>query len=75
METQIYNIVFTNYDDVLNVKQVSVALGVCTKTVYKLLNTNEIKSRKIGHKFLIPKANVMKYLGIFDFPMCEQPTA
>ena len=34
---EIYRIVFKEYPDVLDVKQVSQLLGVCDKTVYKLI--------------------------------------
>lgn len=72
--THICNIVFKDYDDVLNVEQVSILLGLSNKTVYRLLRIGEIESKRIGHIFRIPKVNVMKYLGIFDFPIYEQAT-
>ena len=71
----LYRAVFTEYPDVMDVKQVSELLGVSTKTVYHLLNTGSIASLKVGRVFRIPKVNVMKYVKIFDSPLCEQTTA
>ena len=71
----LYRVVFTDYPDVLDVKQVSELLGVSTKTVYHLLNTGSIASLKVGRSFRVPKVNVMKYAKIFDSPLCEQTTA
>ena len=76
MNTQeIYCIVLKDYPDILDVKQVSVILGVSTKTVYRLLRENTIKSLKVGREFRIPKVNVMKYVKIFGSTLYEQPTA
>jgi len=76
MNTQeIYCIVLKDYPDILDVKQVSVILGVSTKTVYRLLRENAIKSLKVGREFRIPKVNVMKYVKIFGSTLYEQPTA
>jgi len=71
---EIYRVVFKEYPDVLDVKQVSVLLGVSTKTVYKLLRNGTLDSLKIGREFRIPKVNVMKYVKVFGSPLCEQAT-
>jgi excisionase family DNA binding protein len=68
----IYTSVFREYPDVLDVKQVSDALGVSTKVVYRLLNNGTIVSLKVGREFRIPKVNVMKYVKIFGSPICER---
>jgi excisionase family DNA binding protein len=52
------------YPDVLNINQVSAILGVCTKTVYKLLREHRIKHIKIGKKIRVPKINLISYLQI-----------
>ena len=41
----IYRSVFKEYPDVLDVKQVSVLLGVSTKVVYRLVNTGSLASK------------------------------
>jgi excisionase family DNA binding protein len=71
----LYCIVLKDYPDILDVKQVSVILGVSTKTVYRLLRENTLKSLKVGREFRIPKVNVMKYVKIFGSTLYEQPTA
>jgi len=71
---EIYRIVFKEYPDILDVKQVSKLLGVSTKTVYRLLRGGSLASLKIGREFRIPKVNVMKYVKVFGSPICEQAT-
>ena len=73
--TEVYNIALPGYSDVLKVKEVGKALGISPKLVYRLLNNGEIKYKKTGRVFLIPKKNVLEYLGILDSPICKQPTA
>ena len=65
---------FKEYPDVLDVKQVSILLGVSTKTVYRLLREGSLASLKIGREFRIPKVNVMKYIKVFGSPLSEQAT-
>ena len=72
---EIYRVVFKEYPDILDVKQVSALLGVSTKTVYRLLRNGSLDSLKVGREFRIPKVNVMKYVKIFGSQICEQPTA
>jgi excisionase family DNA binding protein len=71
----IYRVVFREYPDVLNVKQVSTLLGVSTKTVYRLLRDGSIATLKVGREFRVPKVAVMKYVKIFGRTLSEQPTA
>ena len=76
MNTQeVYRMVFTDYPDVLDVKQVSTLLGVSTKTVYRLVHEGTLDSLKVGREFRVPKVNVMKYVKVFGFPVCGQCTA
>ena len=65
---EIYRVVFKEYPDVMDVKQVSSLLGVSTKTVYRLLREGTLDSLKIGREFRIPKVNVMKYMRVFAPP-------
>ena len=66
---EIYQVVFKEYPDILNVKQVSKLLGISTKTVYRLLREGALDSLKIGREFRIPKVNVMKYVRVFSVSM------
>jgi len=71
---EIYRVVFKEYPDVMDVKQVSVLLGVSTKTVYRLLREGSLASLKIGREFRVPKVNVMKYVKVFGSPLSEPAT-
>jgi len=71
---EIYRIVFKEYPDILDVKQVSVLLGVSTKTVYRLLRSGSLSSLKIGREFRVPKVNVLKYVKVFGSSLYEQVT-
>jgi excisionase family DNA binding protein len=52
---EVYRSVFKEYPDVLNVGQVSELLGVCTKSIYRLLKSGDIGSFRIGTTYRIPK--------------------
>lgn len=53
---------FKDYPDVLNVAQVCEMLHIGKNSAYKLLSSGEIKSRRIGRKYVIPKLCVIDYL-------------
>ena len=53
-----------DYPDILTVEEASELLGVCTKTVYKLIKNGEIEKKNVGRLFKIPKSHLMDYLGI-----------
>ncbi len=60
---EIYQFFLTDYPDVLNVSQLSEALGnVSTKTVYRLLKEEKIRSHKVGRAYRISKISVWEYL-------------
>lgn len=61
----IYRIVFKEYPDVLDVKQVSELLGISTKTVYKLIRDGSLSALKVGREFRVPKVVIMKYMKVF----------
>jgi excisionase family DNA binding protein len=62
---ELYRMVFKEYPDVMDVKQVSAALDVSTKMVYRLIRDGAISSLKIGREFRIPKVAIMRYLNVF----------
>ena len=64
---EVYRNVLREYPDVLNVPQVSAALGVSTKTVYRLLRLGNLRSLKVGREFRIPKLYVMQYIQVLDY--------
>jgi excisionase family DNA binding protein len=61
---EVYGSVLQEYPDVLNVPQVSAALGVSTKTVYRLLHAGDLGSLKVGREFRVPKLYVMQYIKV-----------
>jgi len=73
--SEIYRMVFKDYPDVLDVKQVSKLLGVSTKTVYRLLRDGVLDSLKVGREFRIPKVNAMRYVRVFNTSISDVPSA
>lgn len=53
---------FNSYPDVLSVKQLCEILDIGKNTAYRLLQSGEIKSIKIGKVYKIPKKEVRRYL-------------
>lgn len=53
-----------DYPDILTVEETSELLGICTKTVYKLIKQGKLQKVKIGRMFRIPKKFLLNYLGI-----------
>ena len=68
---ELYRVVFKEYPDVMDAKQVSALLGVSVKTVYRLLRDGSLASLKVGREFRIPKVAVMRYVKVFGSPSCE----
>ena len=58
----IYALVLKEYPDILTVDEMSKALGVSTKTGYKLLRENKIESIKVGREYCITKISVVDFL-------------
>lgn len=58
-----YNVMFTEYPDVVNVEQLCEMLGgPSSKSVYRLLKEGAIQSYWIGKRYRIPKVSVIEYL-------------
>lgn len=70
----IYRIVFKEYPDVMDVKQVSELLGVSTKTVYKLIRKGTLSALRVGREFRVPKVVLMKHMKLFGSTGSVQPT-
>jgi len=51
-----------DYPDVLTVKELKEFLGICEPKIYDMLQNEEIKSLKVGRKYLIPKMYINIYL-------------
>ena len=57
---------FNSYPDVLSVKQLCEILDIGKNTAYKLLQSGEIKSIKIGKVYKIPKKCLKEYISKFN---------
>lgn len=51
-----------DYPDVLTPRQVAEALGICENSVYRLINSKAIGSKRVGRKILVPKLCLIDYL-------------
>lgn len=54
--------IFTNFADVVKVKDLQKMLGIGRNTAYELIATNKIKNVKSGNLILIPKQSVIDFL-------------
>ena len=54
--------IFTNFADVIKVKDLQKMLGIGRNSAYELIATNKIKSVKSGNLILIPKQSVIDFL-------------
>lgn len=59
---EIYRTVLRDYPDVLTVEELSRALGISSKTGYRLIREGKIECLKVGRSYRIPKAHVLAYL-------------
>ena len=60
----VYGVMLKDYPDVMNIGEMSRALGVSTKTGYKLLHTGKITAMKVGRTYRIPKVHLLTYLRV-----------
>lgn len=63
--SDVYRSILKEYPDILTVEEMSRALGVSTKTGYKLLRENKIECIKVGRSYRIPKAHLLSYMRVF----------
>jgi excisionase family DNA binding protein len=65
--SEAYKLLFCDYPDVVNVKQMCAMLGgISEKTGYRLLHNGEIKYLAIGRNYRIPKIQVIDYLFVTE---------
>jgi len=57
-----YQEMFNNYPDCVNVFQLQQMLSIGRNKAYELLKTEQIKHRRIGKSYIIPKIYVIEYL-------------
>ncbi len=56
------SVMFENYPDIVSVEQLMEMLQIGQVLAYKLVKSGEIKARKVGREYKIPKVNVIEYL-------------
>lgn len=54
---------FGSYPDIVSIAQLCEMLSIGRNTAYKLIDSGEIKSRKIGRVHKIVKSSVIKFIG------------
>ena len=67
--SDVYRSVLKDYPDILTVEEMSKALGISTKTGYRLLRENKIEHLKVGRTYRIPKAHLLTYMRIYLKPI------
>ena len=61
---EIYSTVLKDYSEIMSVEETSAALGVSTKTVYKMLKNGTIQNMKVGRSYRVPKVHLLSFLKI-----------
>lgn len=57
-----YELMFTEYPDIVNVPQLREMLDIGVNLAYELVRQKKIQSLKVGREYKIPKRNVIAYL-------------
>ena len=63
---EVYASVLKEYPDILSPEETAKALGVSTKTVYRLLRNNTISHIKMGRTYKVPKAHLLLNLRLVN---------
>lgn len=61
-----YSIMLREYPDVMNIEQMSQALGVSTKTGYGLLKSGKVACLRVGRAYRIPKVHLLTYMKVME---------
>ena len=61
---ELYQNILKDYPDIMTVEEMSAALGVSTKTGYKLIKEGKVQNRKVGRSYRIPKIHLLAYLKV-----------
>lgn len=62
----VYRTLLKDYPDIMGIEEMSSALGVSTKTAYKLLREGKITAIKVGRVYRIPKIHLLAYLSVLN---------
>lgn len=63
--SDVYKAILKEYPDILTVEEMSKALGVSTKTGYRLIRENKVEHIKVGRSYRIPKTHLLSYMKVF----------
>ena len=66
-----YSVMLKEYPDLMDINQMSKALGVSTKTCYKLLREGKITGMKVGRTYRIPKVHLLTYMKVMITDMAS----
>lgn len=69
----LYNIVFKESPELMNVKQLSSLLDVSTKTVYCLIKQKKLQTTKVGREYRVPKYELLRYFDIVSADIEQAP--
>lgn len=61
---EVYFSVLKGYPDVLSVDEMCQALGVSTKTGYRLIRENKVRYMRIGRSYRVPKVHLLSYMEV-----------
>ena len=61
-----YSFMLREYPDVMNIEQMSQALGGSTKTGYGLLKSGKVACLKVGRAYRIPKVHLLTYMKVME---------
>ena len=67
-----YSVMLREYPDVMNIEQMSQALGVSTKTGYGLLKNGKVACLKVGRAYRIPKVHLLTYMKVMEQEKSEK---
>ena len=59
---ELYKMMFPEYPDVVNVKQLQQMLGISRHLAYDLIEGGDIQAILVGNAFRIPKVSVINYV-------------
>lgn len=59
---ELYTLMFPEYPDIVDVKQLQSMLGISRHLAYDLIVDGYIRGIKIGNAYKVPKVNVINYV-------------
>lgn len=59
---ELYQMMFPDYPDIVNIAQLQVMLNISRRIAYKLVNEGYIRAVKLGSSLKIPKVSVIEFV-------------